>query len=199
MPGLVAGTQGTFRFGEPSIEKWPHHQPGLKEAAGRYLHRAEPRFQAEEMGTHLALPTLTQGRAGFELAFENWSDSAAPGPLSDTGVRLFPLPALIHTVARPLPALRLWVSQLSPWCPGPWAVQTGSGWHPQAFGHLHGLFHSKRYLWDLLQTLSLALRPKPRAALSALGVSPTSAELITPCNPAPASLPPSAPAPGTTF
>ena len=138
----------------------PHHQPGLKEAAGRYLHRAEPGFQAEEMGTHLALPTLTQGRAGFELAFENRSDSAAPGPLSDTGVRLFPLPGLcllIHTVARPLPALRLWVSQLSPWCPGPWVIQTGSGWHPQTFGHLHGLFHSKRYLWNLLQTLSVTL------------------------------------------
>lgn len=104
IPGLVAGTQGTCRFGEHSIEKWPHHQPGLAQAAGRYPHRAEPHFQAEEVGTHLALPTLTQGRAGLELALENWSDSAAPGPLSDTEVRLFPLPGLcplIHTVAQP--------------------------------------------------------------------------------------------------
>ena len=116
IPALVPGTQGTFRFGEPSLEKGSHHWPGLAQAAGRYPHRAEPHFQAEEMGTHLALPTLTQGRAGFELAWENRSASAAPGPLSDTGVRLFPLPGLcllIHTVARPLPALRFWVSQLS--------------------------------------------------------------------------------------
>ena len=36
-------------------------------------------------------------------------------------------------------------------------MQTGSGWHPQTFGHLHGLSHSKHYLWNLLQMLSVTL------------------------------------------
>lgn len=38
---------------------------------GRCPHRAEPRFLAEEMSTHLASPTPTQGRAGLELTWEN--------------------------------------------------------------------------------------------------------------------------------
>lgn len=37
---------------------------------GMCPHRVQPRFQAEEKGTHLASPTPTQGRAGLELALE---------------------------------------------------------------------------------------------------------------------------------
>lgn len=65
-----AGGLLTQRPGEPSMRNGPQHQPGLVQAAGKVPTRVQPRFQAEEKGTHLASPTPTQGRAGLELALE---------------------------------------------------------------------------------------------------------------------------------
>lgn len=55
-----------------------------------YPHRAEPRFLAEKMGTYLASPTPTQGRASGlglgEQAINVGSNArAATGWLGDTG------------------------------------------------------------------------------------------------------------------
>lgn len=63
-------------LGELSMGNIPHHQPGLIQAAGKYPHRVEPRFQAEETVTHLASLTSTHSRTGWQ----NWHEGRAQQP-----------------------------------------------------------------------------------------------------------------------